>query len=452
MNQTKKNVVWNLAGVGLPLAAAFASIPFLINYYGSEGFGVLSIVWAFVGYFSIFDLGLSRALSQIISEKIGKKESNQLPSIIKTGLLLSLSLGVLAAIVSFFVAPIVISWLKISNSLINDVRSATFFLSLGLPFVVFSVALMGVLEAYEKFLEINVIRIFMGLGNFLMPVAAGGLGLGLVEATLGIVAVRFLTTIMYFALIVVDDDIELRGKFDAKISKMLFGFGAWVTVSNVISPILVQVDKFVVGATVGVKFLPIYSVPADMFGRMSFIPSAFIGAIFPKFVKCWSASNEEGLMVFKNTCNLMIKFSIIFLFIIIFSVEKIFSIWIGDDFAKSASGVFVFLAIGFVFNSVARVPSMFVSAVGRPDLAAKMHIIELPVYTVLLYYFLVNFGVVGAAIGWCFRMALDMWLLFVCVGFYEKRLSGYCFWAPAFVTSGGGFLLLVKYFFDTGVF
>ena len=33
-------------------------------------FGVLSLVWMFIGYFSLFDLGLGRATTKLVAEKI----------------------------------------------------------------------------------------------------------------------------------------------------------------------------------------------------------------------------------------------------------------------------------------------------------------------------------------------------------------------------------------------
>ena len=55
---TVRNVLWSLAGTGLPLIVAAASIPSLIAALGTTRFGVLSLAWIVVGYFSLFDLGL----------------------------------------------------------------------------------------------------------------------------------------------------------------------------------------------------------------------------------------------------------------------------------------------------------------------------------------------------------------------------------------------------------
>jgi len=59
----KKNTLWNLLGSGLPLIAAAACIRYCLQQLGKEAFGVLTLIWALIGYFSLFDFGAGRALT-----------------------------------------------------------------------------------------------------------------------------------------------------------------------------------------------------------------------------------------------------------------------------------------------------------------------------------------------------------------------------------------------------
>jgi O-antigen/teichoic acid export membrane protein len=67
-----KNTLWNLLGSGAPLLVAFFAIPKLIAGLGMARFGVLTLAWVVIGYFSLFDLGLGRALTKITSDKLGE--------------------------------------------------------------------------------------------------------------------------------------------------------------------------------------------------------------------------------------------------------------------------------------------------------------------------------------------------------------------------------------------
>ena len=50
-----KNFAWNLLGAGLPLVVAIFTIPLLVSGLGQDRFGLLTLAWIIVGYFSLFD-------------------------------------------------------------------------------------------------------------------------------------------------------------------------------------------------------------------------------------------------------------------------------------------------------------------------------------------------------------------------------------------------------------
>src|SRR3982075_2269289 len=100
-----RNVVWNLIGNGAPMFVAVFSIPILIGGLGKERFGVLALAWALIGYASLFDLGLGRALTQLVARKLGDGEDREVPTLVWTSLLLMLLLGELGAAVVDFLSP-----------------------------------------------------------------------------------------------------------------------------------------------------------------------------------------------------------------------------------------------------------------------------------------------------------------------------------------------------------
>jgi len=69
-----RNTVWNFSGIVAPLLVAVFTVPLLIVGMGKERFGLLSIIWMGVGYLSLFDMGLGRALTRLIAERLGKNQ------------------------------------------------------------------------------------------------------------------------------------------------------------------------------------------------------------------------------------------------------------------------------------------------------------------------------------------------------------------------------------------
>src|SRR3712207_974417 len=63
-----RNTLWNLFGTGLPILLALLTVPAIIHGAGAARFGVLTIAWAVLGYFGLFDLGIGRAAIKFLAE------------------------------------------------------------------------------------------------------------------------------------------------------------------------------------------------------------------------------------------------------------------------------------------------------------------------------------------------------------------------------------------------
>ena len=70
------------------------------------------------------------------------------------------------------------------------------------------------------------------------------------------------------------------------------------------------------------------------------------------------------------------------------------------------------LAIGVFLDALAQVPSAPMQGVGRPDLVAKLHLVEVPPYLLAAWHLIVRRGIEGAALAWTGRIALDLFLFF----------------------------------------
>jgi hypothetical protein len=65
-----------------------------------------------------------------------------------------------------------------------------------------------------------------------------------------------------------------------------------------------------------------------------------------------------------------------------------------------------------LINSMAHVPFTHLQSVGRPDMTAKFHLMELPVYVVMLFFLAKSWGITGVAVAWLLRVTIDSFLLF----------------------------------------
>jgi O-antigen/teichoic acid export membrane protein len=69
-----RNTAWNLLGMCAPMVVALFAIPLLVEGMGKDRFGLLTLIWMLVGYLGVFDLGLGRALTQTVAQRLGKDD------------------------------------------------------------------------------------------------------------------------------------------------------------------------------------------------------------------------------------------------------------------------------------------------------------------------------------------------------------------------------------------
>ena len=92
------NTLWNLVATAAPMPVALYAIPVLIAGLGKDRFGLLALAWTLIGYFTLFDLGLGRALTQLVASEPGRRRGAlEIPSAFWTAEALMAILGAAGA-------------------------------------------------------------------------------------------------------------------------------------------------------------------------------------------------------------------------------------------------------------------------------------------------------------------------------------------------------------------
>src|SRR5262249_4199137 len=147
-----RNAVGNLVTQCAPMAVALLTIPLLIEGIGKDRFGVLTLAWIVLGYFSLFDLGLGRALTRLVAAKLGLGEESGIPPLVWTALGLMTILGLVGSLFVGVISPwLVRDALKIAGSMQAESLRAFLLMAALLPFVISISGLRGVMEAHQRF-------------------------------------------------------------------------------------------------------------------------------------------------------------------------------------------------------------------------------------------------------------------------------------------------------------
>lgn len=414
----KRNTLWNLAGTAIPMVAGLALIPFTLSRLGSEAFGVLTLVWGLIGYFSVFDLGVGRALTVQLSQLTATGRVSDAGPLVRAGMLLTLAAGLLGVALIWLLAPGMANhWLKISPGLQDEARLAFLIAAVGVLPTTLASGLRGALEGLDRFAASNLSRMVLGVWMFALPgLAVYFHGPRLDVITLYLVLGRW--------LVVLGMAVQLRGVLFFRVASIakrhfqtLWNYGLWVTVTGIVGPLMVYGDRFFVSAAVGADQLPLYAIPQDVLLRLLLIPMALTGALLPRLA---AMGVSEAATAYRQTYR---RVGVVMLAICLLAAALAYpalSLWISAEFATLALPVVLVLCVGVWINSLASVPYTLLHAKGNPRLTALFHLAELLLYFLALWFLSSRYGLVGAALAWVARVSLD-WLL---LHFAVRRLYG----------------------------
>lgn len=408
------NVIWNFLGVLAPAFCALFCLPILKRSLGMDRLGIISLAFVIVGYFSLFDFGLGRALTKIVAERVGDRSGEEIPGLIWTSVCLMAILGAVGAVLGFKLSPwYVYRVIKISPSLQHEALLAFYWLSASLPIVVITAGLRGVLEALQKFRLATMIRAPIAIFTYLGPVLVIPLSHSVAAIVAVLVTARLLACIGYLAACFLVLPALKHPRFASPASVFsLLHYGAWMTVSNAVNPLMTWFDRFVVAALVSVAAAAYYAIPSEIVIRLTIVPYALLGVLFPAFSTASVHDPERLGVLWKATLRYIFiaQFPLILL-LIAFAPEGL-RLWLGQDFATNSTFVARWLLAAILINSVATVPYSHLQSIGRPDINAKLQVVELFLYAGTLYFLTTRFGINGVAVAWFLRTAFEAILIF----------------------------------------
>lgn len=433
----KRNTLYNVGGSVLPIAVALVTVPLFLGLIGEARYGVLSIAWVLVGYFGFLDMGLGRATAHRIAT-LAHANPSERAAVFWTALSINAGLGLLGGVLVLVPAYIFFGqYFDVSAPLRREMLAAVPWLSIAVPVATVGGVLSGALQGRERFLELNGIRILGTLLTQLLPLTVawiyGPSLVGLIPAAIAGRVVTFGLLFMYCR-----KHVPLVGRPQGRRTLIapLFAYGGWVTVTAIVGPLMVTLDRFLIGAFVGAQAVTYYVVPHNLASKVMILPGALSHALFPRFAASTQAGSEtmtqQAVAAILAVVTPLIAGGILIM-------SPFLAWWIDGTFALRAATVGQIIALGLWVNALAQIPFARLQGLGRPDIVAICHLAELLPYLLAVGLALHWWGIEGAAGVWSLRCAVDTALL---CWFSRTRVDVVRLIVPAAALAGSMFIAL----------
>lgn len=406
------NTLWNLLGLVIPTIVALPAMALMARLLGVERFGLFMLAFALLGYAGIFDAGITRAVIRFVA--INQTQPHKVRDVMGTALWAVLFLSLAASALTYFGAENIVEWLSVSTGAADDAVFAFKLCALIIPPTVLSMTFFSYLEGTQQFVSLNIYKTITGSLIAVLPALALLSEPTLTNALAGLFVARIITVILAYTACT--KDLGLRFFFfSPKLLNELFSFGGWVTVSNLISPMMVYFDRFILSNLLGAERVAFYTAPAEAVSRMLLVPGALARTIFPLFSGNQLNSSAVAAHAYKG---LLIATASVAIPVFIFA-EPLLNLWLGAPYGQESADILRILVLGFIFNSLAQIPFARVQAHGRARLTALVHLAELLPYLIALTLLIREWGIHGAAIAWTLRVTTD----FLVLEFFSRQLG-----------------------------
>lgn len=413
-----RNALFSLLTQGAPLIVALFAIPVLLAHLGIARFGVLSLGWVVLGYASALDLGVARAATKRIAQSLGGDQPHLLERIGPTALGVNLILGLAGGAVFAFAAPVFVSGVfRTPADLIEDTYRALLVIAVGIPIILLQSATRGVLEGAQRFDLVAIVAIPSSVLSYLLPAVGATQGAPLWVLVLMIVVVRLIAVASYASLWRrAAPTVRVFALPRRDLAFALLRYGGWLTISNATSPVVLYGERAIVGATLGITGLGLYVIPYEVAARYAVVPGAIYAALFPAFSTVAGRVAADVAAIYRRSVGFVLLVLSPVTTIVIALSADLLRIWLGVDIATKTAVPLELFAAGALANSLAYIPLALLQASGRPDLPAKLQVLEIVPTFVLTWIMSSAFGLPGAALAWFCRVAADAILLFVLAG------------------------------------
>ena len=408
-----KNVIWNFIGQIWMVLLAFFATPFIVRSLNVNFYGIYTLVGVIIGYFSFLQFGLGIATVKYVAQYFAEGQSDKVCATFWACMVMYILLGLVGSTaIALTSRPVVVHIFKIPAALEESAVIAVRIGSLGFLISMIMSVVSGVVQAVGRFDVLNRIGIVLGSLQIGLTVILLWLGFSLKEVILSNVIVQAIGVYaMWVAALRVLPYLS-HPVWDKRHVTALVKFGGFVSISSIVGPILLNIEKLFLTSLRSVASLTYYAVPFGLTDRLTVIRSSFSSVLFPVFSSQQAANDTQvnGELHERSTLYLFFLYMFFVLFFVIMGREFL-AAWIGENFAYNSTRILKVLALAGLVNALA-VPSLnALQGLNKPHLPALFHVIETVLYVPAAYFLIVRYGGTGAALACLLRVCLDTVLL-----------------------------------------
>ncbi len=382
------------------IITGFIMMPFILHSLGDRIYGLWAIIGSLLGFYGLFDIGLSSATQRYISRALGERNSREINTIASTSFFIFTIIGLIVFVftcLAIFFAPLFLKNIYDLSLFRKVILVLGVNLAIDLPMRVLS----GVLIARFRYDITAAIQFSMIILRTILIVVFLSNGYGILAlAAITFFAGRINNVLTLFFTKSIEKNLQISRRFiNTRHMHPLFSYSIITLIAGVGDRLRFNIDNFVIAAFLGLNLVTVYSVAARIVGYfVDFLTSAS-GLMKPVFSQYEGIGDYEAIrdkLIFVTRLNgyltILAGGSLI-----IFGKAFIIR-WLGKSYAGAYPSL-VILVSALIFDLMQMPSTELLYGISKHKFYAISNSIEGIANLILSLLLVKKYGIVGVALG-----------------------------------------------------
>lgn len=403
-NNIKKNISLSYLSVVITSVIGFISVPLMINYMGTEIYGIWILGFSLISYLTLSNFGIPVAAITLMTKTSSEHEKK---SIFFNSLVLLVVIASLFIIVIYSMSFIFDGWVKLLGNIKNEhldiANSILITMLIGflirLPFQL----AMSAFSAYQKLYLAKMYETLIVISNILVLVLSINLKMDIQSFVFFTVLLNLVINVVAFVharYSFFETSIEENSNISKKSMNIILGHSLSFFYIGIATTVVWATDSLVIGNMFTMTDVAIYSVAFKLFTTLFLVFTTISGVMFPLYGKYYAENNWKKINEVYNL-NLSILPAIAGLIWIggIFFSHDIILLWTGKE--ELYGGLLLMVALGgygFIL-SIVNTHANLLSGLNLVKNTVKIGWLEAGLNLILSIISAEYFGLAGIAIG-----------------------------------------------------
>ena len=331
-------VAWTIINNVVSIVYGIISVPFLINYFGKEEYGLIGIALSVNVYIHLLDMGMTNSNVRFFSEYMSKKEDGNLQNLFNLTHLFYLIVGVLNTFILFGISFFVSDLFKVTPDQAITLRNLLWVLALNATFSWVSACFDQLLTAKELLSWIKCRSTVLKLMQFIVLLAT--ILFKLPIETYFFCYIFIVTVILPLTIIKtrkVLPRLKLSIGYDSDMFHTIFPYAFSIFSFSIFQFCAFNFRPLFLGSLSGPASVAEYSIINTIASVVTILSGSFMQVLLPIVTKMKVNSEDKGIKrIMQDGSRYVTILLSLIIFLLVLSMDELLTLYVGEEYTSLA--------------------------------------------------------------------------------------------------------------------